>query len=97
MCVLTREVILREIRDGNIVIDPFDESLVGPGSVDLHLSNEIRTFLPKSEIYHVTDEPDFEQMTVRRVYIGGRWLEPEAIKLEYALIRKLFVRLITGL
>jgi dCTP deaminase len=76
MCVLTREVILREIRDGNIVIDPFDESLVGPGSVDLHLSNEIRTFLPKSEIYHVTDEPDFEQMTVRRVVEDYFVLQP---------------------
>jgi dCTP deaminase len=66
MCVLTRDVILQEIRAGNIVIDPFDESMVGPGSVDLHLSSEIREFLPKTELYHVTDEPDVETVTSRR-------------------------------
>jgi hypothetical protein len=76
MCVLTRDVILREIRDGNIVIDPFDESMVGPGSVDLHLSNEIREFPPKSELYHVTDDPDVEAVTVRRLVEDYFVLQP---------------------
>ena len=76
MCVLTRNVILQEIRDGNIVIDPFDESMVGPGSVDLHLSNEIREFPPKSELYHVTDDPDVEAVTVRRLVEDYFVLQP---------------------
>jgi len=76
MCVLTRDVILQEIRAGNIVIDPFDESMVGPGSLDLHLSNEIREFPPKSELYHVTDEPDVEAVTVRRVVDDYFVLQP---------------------
>jgi len=76
MCVLTRDVILREIRDGNIVIDPFDESMVGPGSVDLHLSDEIREFPPKSELYHVTDDPDVEAVTVRRLVEDYFVLQP---------------------
>ena len=76
MCVLTRDVILEEIRAGNIVIDPFDESMVGPGSLDLHLSNEIREFPPKSELYHVTDEPDVEAVTVRRVVDDYFVLQP---------------------
>jgi dCTP deaminase len=69
-------VILQEIRAGNIVIDPFDESMVGPGSLDLHLSNEIREFPPKSELYHVTDEPDVEAVTVRRVVDDYFVLQP---------------------
>ncbi len=76
MCVLTRDVILQEIRAGNIVIDPFDESMIGPGSVDLHLSSEIREFLPKSELYHVTDEPDVEAVTARRVVEDYFVLQP---------------------
>lgn len=76
MCVLTRDVILQEIRAGNIVIDPFDESMVGPGSLDLHLSDEIREFPPKSELYHVTDEPDVEAVTVRRLVEDFFVLQP---------------------
>jgi dCTP deaminase len=76
MCVLTRDVILQEIRGGNIVIDPFDESMVGPGSLDLHLSDEIREFPPKSELYHVTDEPDVEAVTVRRLVEDFFVLQP---------------------
>jgi dCTP deaminase len=66
MCVLTRDEILREIREGNIRIDPFDEAMVGPGSVDLHLSNEIRVFPKKAELYHVTDGADYDAVTERR-------------------------------
>ncbi len=76
MCVLTRDVILQEIRAGNIVIDPFDESMVGPGSLDLHLSDEIREFPPKSELYHVTDDPDVEAVTVRRLVEDYFVLQP---------------------
>jgi dCTP deaminase len=76
MCVLARDEILREIREGRIEIDPFDEQFVGPGSVDLHLSDEIRTFPSKSELYHVTDEPDFEGMTERRVVESYFVLKP---------------------
>ena len=76
MCVLTRDVILAEIRAGNIAIDPFDESMVGPGSVDLHLSDEIREFPPKSDLYHVTDDPDVEAVTVRRLVEDYFVLQP---------------------
>ena len=76
MCVLTRDVILQEIRAGNILIDPFDESMVGPGSLDLHLSDEIREFPPKSELYHVTDDPDVEAVTVRRLVEDYFVLQP---------------------
>ncbi|MFQ5457345.1 MAG: dCTP deaminase [Myxococcota bacterium] len=63
MCVLTHDEILKEINGGRIGIDPFDEEMVGPGSVDLHLAGEIRVFVPKNGLYHVTDEPDIDRMT----------------------------------
>ncbi|MGA2317021.1 MAG: hypothetical protein ABSG71_11675 [Thermodesulfobacteriota bacterium] len=44
MGVLTREEILKEISQGTIEIEPFQEDQVGPGSIDLHLGNEFRVF-----------------------------------------------------
>ncbi len=61
--VLTREMILREMRNGNIVITPFSEDQVGPGSVDLHLGNEFRLFKKMHTIYHVDSHADFSEIT----------------------------------
>lgn len=63
MAVLTHDEILREIQAGNIEIDPFDPSCVGPGSVDLHLGDEFRAFKKVHTIYHVTDQANFEEIT----------------------------------
>jgi len=40
--ILTRDRILAEVAAGNVVIDPFDEDMVGPASVDLHLDDKVR-------------------------------------------------------
>ncbi|GMU55637.1 MAG: hypothetical protein AMXMBFR33_47830 [Candidatus Xenobia bacterium] len=63
MSVLTRDEILKEIDKGGITIDPYDASLVGPGSVDLHLGDQFRVFKKLHTIYHVTNDSDFEQIT----------------------------------
>lgn len=55
MCVLTRDEILREIRAGNIKIEPFDESQITPGSVDLTLDNKFRIFKRFHNIFHATE------------------------------------------
>lgn len=44
MGILTRKEILKEISQGSIEIEPFQEDQVGPGSVDLHLGREFRVF-----------------------------------------------------
>ena len=44
MGILTRNSILAEIKKGNIRIEPFLKTQVGPASVDLHLGDEIRVF-----------------------------------------------------
>jgi dCTP deaminase len=61
--ILTRDEILKEIEKGELKIDPFDASLVGPGSVDLHLGDKFRIFKKLHTIYHVTNDSDFEQIT----------------------------------
>ena len=70
--ILTKEKILQEIKLGNIEIDPFDEQLIGPASVDLHLGGEFRRFKHYNNVYPVTDEANFEDITeLAHVPTGG--------------------------
>ena len=49
---LGRNEILRLVKEGILEIDPFDESAVGPASVDLTLGNVFRVFSPDEiEVY----------------------------------------------
>lgn len=63
MGILTRNSILAEIKKGNIGIEPFLKTQVGPASVDLHLGDEIRVFKKIRGIYHVSEESDYEKIT----------------------------------
>ena len=63
MAILTHDEIIRRIRTGEIDIDPFDEALVGPASVDLHLHNQFRVFRRVREVFHVTEEADYSGVT----------------------------------
>ena len=63
--ILTRDRILAELRAGNIVIDPFDETAVSPASVDLHLGDQLRVFdgaLTPIEVEEDTDVRDFSHL-----------------------------------
>jgi dCTP deaminase len=59
--ILTRDVILAEIAAGRIGIDPFDESQVGPASVDLHLGRTLRVFDQGVEPIDVRDDMDYRR------------------------------------
>ncbi|RCK80483.1 MAG: Deoxycytidine triphosphate deaminase [Candidatus Ozemobacter sibiricus] len=63
MSILGRQAILEEIRRGNIIIEPFNESMLGPASVDLHLSNAFRVFVHLPTELHLTDDMDFKAAT----------------------------------
>jgi dCTP deaminase len=63
MAVLTRKKILKLIKSGKLKIVPFDESQVGPGSIDLHLGNLFRVFKKTNKIFHVKDEVNYEDVT----------------------------------
>jgi dCTP deaminase len=63
MAVLTRDVILREIESGRVVIDPFSEDQVGVASIDLTLGDEIRVIEPDGAPLEIRDETDFREHT----------------------------------
>jgi dCTP deaminase len=63
MAVLARDEILKLVRSGAIKIRPFDESLVGAGSIDLHLGSTFRVFRKPSNIIHVEDRVDYKTST----------------------------------
>jgi dCTP deaminase len=61
--ILTRDVILREIASGRLVIDPLDPAQIGPGSIDLHLGDEIRVMAGGPERIEVTEAADYRAVT----------------------------------
>lgn len=63
MPILIGNELKKAIKNGLIKIEPFDEKQIGPGSVDLTLSNEFRVFKKQSKIYHVKDDSRFEDIT----------------------------------
>jgi dCTP deaminase len=65
MGVLTRKEILKEIRQGTIKIEPFDEDQIGPGSIDLHLGKEFRVFRKLRNACIVEDSVSVEDLTER--------------------------------
>jgi dCTP deaminase len=65
MGVLTREEILKEISQGAVEIEPFEEGQVGPGSIDLHLGSEFRVFKKLRNACVVEDNISVEELTER--------------------------------
>ena len=66
MAVLTRDAILQELRSGRLVIDPLEESQVGPASIDLTLGDEIRVIEPGDVPIQILEETDYRDHTVVR-------------------------------
>ena len=63
MSILTKNEILKEIEAGNIAVTPFDNSMIGPGSIDLHLGDMFRIFKKVHGIVDINDTTNYEQMT----------------------------------
>jgi dCTP deaminase len=63
MSILTHDEIIRRVRSGEIGVDPFDEQFVGPASIDLHLASQFRVFKRVREIFHVTEEAAYEDVS----------------------------------
>jgi dCTP deaminase len=58
--ILTKPEILKEIKRGKIKVEPFEESSVGPASVDLTLDNKLRVFQSKGII---EEDIDYKKIT----------------------------------
>ncbi len=76
MAVLTRDVILREIESGRVIIDPLASDQIGVASVDLTLGDEIRVIETGGEPIEIRDETDFRDHTEVRSLRESYVLEP---------------------
>lgn len=74
--ILTRDVILREIASGRLVIDPFTPDQVGPASVDLHLGDEIRVMEGGPPVIELDEDADYRTVTVVRPLADRYVLRP---------------------
>ncbi len=63
MSVLTREVILAEIKSGRLNIDPFCPEQLGAASIDLTLGDEIRIFEPCDGPIDLREDADYRDHT----------------------------------
>ncbi len=63
MSVIAQSELKRIIKEGIIKIDPFDESQIGPASVDLHVGNTFIVYKKVRDLCHVVDDADFSDIT----------------------------------
>ena len=63
--ILTHGEILKEHEAGNIVVDPWDEKMVGPASIDLHLGRSFRVFKATRRHVRVSLDSDYRDLSVK--------------------------------
>lgn len=63
MSIITHDKILEEMKKGNIKIEPFSITQLGPASADLHLGNIFRIFKKEPRIINVDSKTDVEKIT----------------------------------
>ena len=74
--ILGKNEILKLIRKGSVVIEPYDESAVGPASIDLTLDNKIRVFVVKDKKISINDGLDYLSITKEIDISKGYFLRP---------------------
>jgi len=63
MSILTKLEIIKQIKKGNIKIEPLNLENIGPASIDLTLGNIFRIFEISQKVYNVSDEADYQKIT----------------------------------
>jgi dCTP deaminase len=76
MSVLTRDVILSELDEGRIRIDPFDRNQIGVASIDLTLGRDIREIIRSDKAIRVEDATDYRTHTEVKTLDAPYRLEP---------------------
>lgn len=71
--ILTRRVILREIKEGNISITPFWEDQVGAASVNFTLGRTFRVFTNRGEPFVLQEDSDVADVSMVKE-VGGEGL-----------------------
>ena len=68
MAILIGNEIKKALQEHRIAVEPLDDSQIGPGSIDLSLGNDFRIFEKQQNVYHITDDSHFEDVT-RSVHV----------------------------
>ena len=63
MTVIANTELKKLLKQGVIKIEPFDEALIGPASVDLHVGNTFIVYKKVRDLIHVVDEADFTEIS----------------------------------
>ncbi|MBD3259329.1 dCTP deaminase [Candidatus Woesearchaeota archaeon] len=63
MAIFTKSEILNLVKLGKLKITPYNKSNVGPGSIDLTLSNKIREFKRVWETFDIKPDADYKKIT----------------------------------
>lgn len=74
--ILTDKEILAEIEKGNIVIEPYDKSMLGTNSYDVHLGKYLATYKNR-----VLDAKKHNEIEVFEIGEGGFCLQPNTLYL----------------
>jgi dCTP deaminase len=61
--ILTHDVIVHEIANGRIAIDPLTPDQIGPASIDLHLGDEIRVMRGGPRVIELVEAADYRTVT----------------------------------
>jgi dCTP deaminase len=72
--ILAKPEILRQIHEGRIRIEPYDEAAVGPASIDLTLDNKLRVF--NSDQHITRADIDYKTLAELIDITDGYLLEP---------------------
>ena len=72
MSVLIGKEIEKALKNKAIIIEPLEQSQIGPGSIDLTLGTDFRIFKKQTKIYHIKNSSHFQDIT-KRVHVkdGG--------------------------
>lgn len=63
MSVIAESELRKLIKENVIKIEPFDESQIGPASIDLHIGDTFLVYKKVRSLFHVEDDSDFTNIT----------------------------------
>ena len=73
MSVIARSKLIKLLGSGTIKIEPFEDTQVGPGSIDIHVGNRFIVYKDVHELVHVTDNADFKKIT-KEIHVDDYFL-----------------------
>ncbi|MGM5480503.1 MAG: dCTP deaminase [Nanobdellota archaeon] len=61
--ILTKKEIIKQISKNKIILEPYEESAIGPASIDLTLDNKLRVFVKQKQPINIKENIDYKKYT----------------------------------